>query len=379
MLLSTFIRRLVLLPALALYALVLGEACVRVLDPQPLMPRYVTGTPWGVRGNVPGAVYRHVTPEVDVGYRINRQGLRAEREYPEAPPAGACRIAVVGDSYLLGYEVEFDDTVARRLENELAAGGLPVEVLNFSVSGIGTAEMLRIYEGQIRRFSPDMLIVQWHYTDLEDNPRSGLYEVSAGELRRAARDYLPSLALQDSLNRSVVYRFLSEHSQLYSFLRERAGGLGKVAISWWRGAHSAASRPTGSSRPEPEVASIASAGERPVSAELLSAHLLRRLREQTSADDTDVLVVDVPDMLGRDKLVSVWSSLPADVLGDLPVLHAAEVLQPLASPSTKLYFERGHRHLTPLASSALGRAVAMRVKSALEAGRCGSRLKDHGS
>jgi hypothetical protein len=369
---SGLLRRLILVPALALYALLLGEACVRVLDPQPMMPRYVTGTAWGIRGNLPGAVYRHVTPEVDVGYRINSQGLRADREYPLEPPPDACRVAVIGDSYFAGYEVEFEDTVARNLERALVAAGTPAEVLNFSVSGLGTAEMLRTYEGQIRRFSPDLLVAQWHYTDLDDNPRSGLYEVRDGQLRQAAREYLPSIAVQDTLNRFALYRFLSEHSQLYSFVRERAGGLGKQAISWLRQVGKPAD-------PKVPAASVENAGPTgPGPEQVLSALLLRRLGEATTTAGTDFLIVDVPDMLGRDKLVSVWDSLPASVVRDLPVLHAAEVFAPLASPDTKLYFERGHRHLTPLASEALGKAIAARVRERLESGTCEARHAGQG-
>jgi len=48
-----------------------GEAFLRVLAPQPLMPRFITGADYGIRGNFPNADYRQRTEEVDVRLQIN--------------------------------------------------------------------------------------------------------------------------------------------------------------------------------------------------------------------------------------------------------------------------------------------------------------------
>jgi len=37
------------------YACLFGEAFLRLLDPQLRMPRYITGTEYGIRGNIPKA------------------------------------------------------------------------------------------------------------------------------------------------------------------------------------------------------------------------------------------------------------------------------------------------------------------------------------
>jgi len=101
-----FLKRVIFAVALIAYTAILAEGYFRLLDPQPLMPRYVTGTPWGVRGNIPNARYWNHTPEVDVEYRINGQGLRADRDYPLQKPAGTCRVAVFGDSFFFGIELD---------------------------------------------------------------------------------------------------------------------------------------------------------------------------------------------------------------------------------------------------------------------------------
>ena len=73
------IRPTLRLAALALYTMVLAELFLRLFAPQPLMPRYITGAPWGVRANIADSNYRHTSAEVDVSFHINAQGMRADR------------------------------------------------------------------------------------------------------------------------------------------------------------------------------------------------------------------------------------------------------------------------------------------------------------
>jgi len=354
------LRTILIATALSVYALLLAEVCVRVLDPQPLMPRYVTGTPWGVRGNIPGAHYRHKTREVNVAYRINSQGMRADREFPEHPVAGLCRVGLIGDSYFVGYEVELEDTVASQLEKALQARGIATEVLNFSVSGFGTAEMLRTYEGQIRKFSPDMVLMQWHASDLDDNVRSGLYVLDGAGLRRGAQRYLPSVTLQDRLMKWTLYRLVADNSQLYSFVREWSATLVKNML--------VAGNAAADSAPQPAVEST-EAGAR----ELLSARLLQESMKTIAKDGAGFLVVDIPEPKDRLLLKSAWTVLPANEVRDVPVLHAADALKPFLSPDTQLFYERGHFHLTPFASKTLAASIAERIAPLLMQGRCSER------
>jgi hypothetical protein len=354
-------RQVMIVAALVAYALLLAELCVRVLAPQPLMPRYVTGTSWGVRGNIPGARYRHKTPEVNVEYRINSQGLRADRDYPLQPVAGLCRIGLVGDSYFVGYEVDLENTVAHQLELALQARGLAAEVLNFSVSGFGTAEMLRTYEGQMRRFSPDLVIMQWHVTDLDDNIRSDLYRLDGEGLRRGAAQYLPSVALQDWLMKWRLYRLVADNSQLYSYARESMASQLKTLLVFRRSEPAGADAPGDSDKPITGVK------------ELLSARLLRESMKTVTADGADFLVVDIPEPHNPEGVLSVWSTLPGDVVSGVPVLHAGDTFLPMLASGTKLYFKKGHFHLTPVAATALAGSVAGRIAPLLEQRRCTAR------
>lgn len=286
------------------------------------------------------------------------QGMRSDRDYSITPEPRLCRIAMIGDSFFMGYELDLRDTVASRLEESLAGLGYPSEVLNFSVSGLGTAEMLRTYEARMRQFAPDAVLMQWHRTDIDDNLRSSLYAVEGEGVRRLADSYLPAVALQDSLMKHWLYRFLSDHSQLYSLAREGAATAVKKILL----------RPAPSS---PSVQAVAPVQEFPGLD--LAVNLIREFQAQVEKDGHAFLVVEIPDH-SPNGIVSTWPKLPQDSVRQVPVVHAGEVFNQRFPASAKLYFERGQNHLTPVAAKALAQAVAERLRPQLAAGSCGHRL-----
>lgn len=349
--------RFTLLTGLVVYTLSFAEVCVRLMDSQPLMPRYITGTAWGVRGNIPNATYRHKTQEVDVEYRINSQGMRADKSYSFQKPAQTCRVALFGDSFFMGYELALEDTFAAQLEKQLGSTGTKAEVINFAVSGFGTAEMMRTYTQYAVKFSPDLVIFQWHSTDPDDNIRSALYELKDEKVVRGQDKYLPSVALQDALMKWRLYRIIADNSHLYAWARERVATFVKRMLVTMSEAAvgksaQASSTPANGQQLSPQE----------TYSEKLSAELLREAKRETREAGSSFLVVDIPDPVTRTSFNSSWKLVPASLVADIPVLHAADVFQPLASPTTKLYFEKGHGHITPPAAHALAVAVAAQIE-----------------
>ena len=92
----------------------------------------------------PGAAGRY-RREGAAHVSINSDGLR-DREHSKSKPAGTLRIAVVGDSYAEAFQVEreraFWSVLEGRLKDCPALAGREVEVINFGVSGYGTAQEL---------------------------------------------------------------------------------------------------------------------------------------------------------------------------------------------------------------------------------------------
>ncbi len=338
--------------ALAVYTLVVAELFVRLVDPQAVMPRYITGTPWGVRGNIPNAHYRHHTPEVDVEYRINAQGLRADREYPLAKPPGTCRIAIFGDSFMFGLEANMQDTFGDRLEKALRARGFQVEVLNFAVGGFGTAEMLQTYEQFGRKFDPDIVIFSWDLSDLNDNVRSDLFRLEEGRLIRAHATYLPAIGIQDTLMKYRLYRLIADHSQLYTFVRERLNAFTKrlqLSIQKERlGAENPAETEEGGAPAETDLDELQHRNKID-----LSVAILERARDEVGANGSEFYLISIPARVSRTEVSSPLDVLPPSLHDQMSIIAPEPAMRRAARPDLKLYYERGLGHFTPTGISIL--------------------------
>jgi len=103
----------------------------------------------------------------------NREGFR-DRDHALAKPAGTLRIAVLGDSMSEALAVDRKDAFWSVLEDRLAAcRGGPVEVLNFSVSGYGTAQELLTLRRNALKYSPDIVLLAFFTgNDVWNNERA---------------------------------------------------------------------------------------------------------------------------------------------------------------------------------------------------------------
>src|SRR6185295_10022540 len=107
--------------------------------------------------------------------RINNDGLR-DREHSKAKPPGTIRIAVIGDSYPealpVSLEEAFWSVMAGKLDQCGVFGTNKVEVINFGVSGYGTAQELLTLRERVWTYAPDvvMLTVTTN-NDVSDNLR----------------------------------------------------------------------------------------------------------------------------------------------------------------------------------------------------------------
>ncbi|MCB1801870.1 MAG: SGNH/GDSL hydrolase family protein [Gammaproteobacteria bacterium] len=93
---------------------------------------------------------------------INADGLRDVAHAKEKPP-GTLRIAVLGDSYAEAMQVDrvqtFWSVMNESLRDCAALGQRRVEVINFGVSGYGTAQALQTYRYKVRDYDPDIVLL----------------------------------------------------------------------------------------------------------------------------------------------------------------------------------------------------------------------------
>ena len=98
------------------------------------------------------------------------------RRGPETTVArrpGTYRIALLGDSFIAGYDVPFDATagevMARRLTD---LWGTPVEVLNYGHGGYGTTQELLTLRHEVWKYAPDLVLLGLTTgNDISDNYR----------------------------------------------------------------------------------------------------------------------------------------------------------------------------------------------------------------
>ena len=153
--------------------------------------------------------------------RINSDGLR-DAEHAKQKPENTLRIAVIGDSYAEAFQVPLENAFWKVLENRLQTcatlGGKKVEVINFGVSGYGTAQQLITLQRQVWDYAPDVvLLAVTTNNDITDNSRvlkktdEIPYFVFRGD----------KLELDDSFRRNSAFRWrLSTLSRIGTWFRD---------------------------------------------------------------------------------------------------------------------------------------------------------------
>jgi hypothetical protein len=168
------IRRLLIPAALAaagvLLALLAFEAALRVAGfSAPIWYRPDAQLGWELRPGASG----WFTREGRAFVRINSAGRR-DRPRSLAKPADTYRIAVLGDSYSEAMQVELEQSwwwrLGERLERCGFQSGKRIEVLNFGVSGYGTAQEYLMLESSALAYHPDLVLLQFtNGNDVQDN------------------------------------------------------------------------------------------------------------------------------------------------------------------------------------------------------------------
>src|SRR5213593_1040374 len=112
--------------------------------------------------------------ENEVFIQLNSDGLR-DREHAKPKPPNTIRIAIVGDSYVEALQVPVEATFWSILEkrlNDCSANQKRIEVINFGVSGNGTAQELLTLREHIWGYSPDIVLLAFTTSnDIIDNSR----------------------------------------------------------------------------------------------------------------------------------------------------------------------------------------------------------------
>jgi lysophospholipase L1-like esterase len=209
------LKKLALLLAAVLFALLAAELLVRLLGAAPQV--YVIRKGRFQLAHNPKIGYEPVPLSYqgkelsfyDYQGASNSLGYR-DVEHAVAKPPGVYRIVVLGDSIAAGLKVDrFEDTFPPLLEKLLVARGLRAEVISFAVSGYNTQQEVETLAEKGLRYQPDLVLLAY----------------SLGNRGRLDGDIMRTLLAEErekqGLSGTRVNPYLVQ-SALYRFVRFRA-------------------------------------------------------------------------------------------------------------------------------------------------------------
>jgi hypothetical protein len=174
----------------------------------------------------PGRSYWHFKEnDHPISGTINRFGYR-DRDWTIEKPENVYRIAVLGDSYVVAFQVELDSTFLALTEQRLnQAGRRRVEFMNFGRPGYTQTEQLVILEEEVVQFSPDMVMLVF----LPDNDITDVRRQTSPDVLRpfysvsgdGRLDLDTSFADSPLFKIKVRINWLKQRSALLSLLTER--------------------------------------------------------------------------------------------------------------------------------------------------------------
>ena len=333
------------------YSVVFLEFFARLFAPSVIMPRYVVDAPYGIRMNMPNRSIWHHTPDYRINIRTNTRGVRADTDIPYEKAPDVFRVVALGGSFTLGYGVVIEDLFLTQMAAELGAAGVKCEIVNLAVSGHSTAEELITLQEEGLRYQPDLVLVGWHPTDLDDNVRTDLFRLEDGQLVRANETYLPAVAVRKFLFSFRLYAFIAEKSHLYNATRETVSEWvidGLTAYRLWRRCvwNLLYSSETGEG----------SASRTAEYKQALATALLVEVRDVAEAQGADLMVLDIPRVRTREGRRELVSFLPLPVRTDFDVYSPVAELNQM--PIANVFWQRSAGHWTPRACASVGQGLA---------------------
>ena len=207
-------KKILLLFASLLVALILAEVVLRTafagyatqiytLD-ETLLHRLIPGTVKVFTHHPNNGGHR-------VTLRVNSAGYRGEELLPR--DEGRLRVAVFGDSCVMGEFSALEDTFCEQLERRLTAAlNQPVEVVNAGVVAYGPDQTLRKMQRELPSLQPDLsLVVFFPDNDFGDLMRNKMFRLSEDRQALAPHDFVISEELRakfgEGLTSLALYRW----------------------------------------------------------------------------------------------------------------------------------------------------------------------------
>lgn len=250
-----------------------------------------------------------------VFFRINSKGFRGP-EYPYEKPDNEYRVLFLGDSFTEGYMVKEEDHFANVMKRQLNNLKIfkHVEALNSGTAGWGTDQELLFFQNEGKKYKPDLTILMFYQNDLSYNnePKDwGMYykplfkeidgELVLTNVPVPKPDKLVHYDQLSSEGESVFKRtkeWLYKNSQLYNLIKERIKSLHPL-YKWAVRMNLMEKQGDGSEILPREYTVWKIKSNEPVQAAWkITETLIQKLKEETDAIGSELLVFFIPDETG---------------------------------------------------------------------------------
>lgn len=193
-------------------------AAISYTEPDPILGnRYIGGMEF----------WYHKENTHPITGKLNKYGYR-DKDWQLEKPQNTYRIAVIGDSYVEAFQVEFEKTFLSLTEHNLNQGfdkGYKVELMNFGHSGYTQSHELILLKNAVQKFSPDLVLLFF----LPGNDINDISKETAANLIGPFYTVSDSdeLLLDTSFNETSGYKIRSyinwfkQRSALLSFMTNR--------------------------------------------------------------------------------------------------------------------------------------------------------------
>lgn len=168
---------------------------------------------------VPNAAGVFSTEAFTMNITLNSKGLRDNKDYSYNKPENVTRIIVLGDSFTWGEGVNNSQICTEFLENKQDK----VEVINTGHVGYGTAQELLLLKNEGVKYSPDLIILLFHGSDLINNvaTTTGYYPRPVFAIDENNNISLTNVPLPEISLFNKIKAYLTYHSHLSYFVYER--------------------------------------------------------------------------------------------------------------------------------------------------------------
>ncbi|MFQ5605991.1 MAG: hypothetical protein ACE5HS_22190 [bacterium] len=178
-------------------------------------------------GLIPYFDGRMVSGEFDVSIRLNSQGLRENVEFGGDNHGEPLQVILLGDSFMFGWGVEFNQSFASHLAKYLSTFTKQKVVVNtLAVPGTGQLSQLAILK-RVSHPAPDIILTGMYLTD---HVASGHDLIENLNEFHQFKSHSSKTQLTDDDNSKLdrlrqIRRWLKRHSNLFRYVETRLGAI----------------------------------------------------------------------------------------------------------------------------------------------------------